>query len=534
MWLLSIGHGSRQALVVAGAHANEPVTGATVLRLAERVLADPRLHEGADATWNLLLCLDPDGLRRNEGWLRGPYALGGYFRHFFRPGFLEQPEWLPDGVDAVTLPETRALLDLQDELRPFLQCSLHGVDVGGGFVELTQDLPGLAGRVAHCAARLGIPRELGPYDALYWPVLGPAVYRIPPPRIGDLAASITEAAVESTWFHRHWNGMVTAVVEAPMWGVKAVEDDSPPADDAAVLRTVSHTLRDDTRLLEALLARLSPHLARTPDVTALLAPVDDYLLVCPGLADAWDPDIEDPVGVRALPALSNAHLTALRIAGRRLALRTAGLLHQLVTRAGRDPAGVLPDLDRFIDQWCTDLRDGIGARWIPVARQVEYQSRIVLAAFELAGSARKGRVRPPSRPHCQVSINLVEGSTLSLRVTPTEGHPWADPTGTPVPWLTATAVPLTPASVEPATCHLRPSGPQRAHSAEFVFTARRPGRHVIRFTIAMAPSGTVLQQVETELDIPDGGDPPLASDPHAVWRAGDFSMGEIAWTGIKL
>jgi hypothetical protein len=209
------------------------------------------------------------------------------------------------------------------------------------------------------------------------------VYRIPPPRIGDLAAAITEAAVESTWFHPHRHGTVTAVVEAPMWGVAAVEDGSPPADAAAVLRTVSHALRRDTRLLEVLLARLRPHLAGTPDADRLLAPVDDYLLVCPGLADTWDPDIAD--GARPLPPLSSAHLAALRIAGRRLALRTAGLLHQLVTAAGRDPAGVLPDLDRLIEEWCADYRDTIGARWIPVARQVEYQSRVVLAAFELAG-----------------------------------------------------------------------------------------------------------------------------------------------------
>ena len=458
LWLLSVGHGSRQALVVAGPHANEPVGGATVLRLAERVLADPRLSEGADATWNLLLSLDPDGSRRNEGWLPGPYSLGRYFRNFFRPGFLEQPEWLPDGAAGARLPETRALLEVQDELRPFLQCSLHGVDVGGGFVELTRDLPGLAQRVAHTAARLGIPRELGPYDTLYWPSIGPAVYRIPPPRRGDLAAAITEAAVESTWFHPHRHGTVTAVVEAPMWGVAGVEDGTPPADADAVLRTVSHTLRHDTRILEQLLARIRPFvqgaaatepgevrpcagvgeagtlsraggpvpltavrpgagvtgppttdaadsrlrydagrpapaqaatpglLPRTllvPDAARLLAPVDDYLLVCPGLADAWDPDV-DTSAARPLPPLNTAHLAALRIAGRRLALRTAGLLYQLVVASGSDPAGVLPELDRLIDEWCADYRDGFGARWISVARQVEYQSRVVLSAFELA------------------------------------------------------------------------------------------------------------------------------------------------------
>jgi hypothetical protein len=384
LWLLSVGHGSRQVLVVAGPHANEPVGGATALRLAERALADPRLTEGADATWNLLLCLDPDGARRNEAWLSGPYSLGHYFRHFFRPGFLEQPEWLPEGADGATLPETRALLDLQDELRPVLQCSLHGVDVGGAFVELTRELPGLAQRVAHIAARLGIPRELGPYDTLYWPALGPAVYRIPPPHRGGLAAAITEAAVESTWFHPHPYGTVTAVVEAPMWGVAAVQDPTRPADADATLRTVSRTLRRDTGRLEGILARVRPSLGASPDVACLLAPVDDYLLVGPGLADSWDPDVYD-AGARPLPPLDTARLTALRLAGRRVALRTAGLLHQLVSASGHDPCGVLPELDRLVDEWCADYREGCGARWIPVARQVEYQARVVLASFELAG-----------------------------------------------------------------------------------------------------------------------------------------------------
>ncbi|MGI5429404.1 M14 family zinc carboxypeptidase [Streptomyces sp. CA-179760] len=384
LWLLSVGHGSRQALVVAGPHANEPVGGATVLRLAERALADARLTEGADATWNLLLCLDPDGLRRNEGWLTGPYTLGRYFRNFFRPGFLEQPEWLPDGAAGAALPETRALLDVQDELRPFLQCSLHGVDIGGGFVELTRDLPGLAPRLAHIAARLGIPRELGAYDALYWPGLGPAVYRIPPPRRAGLAAAITEAAVESTWFHPQRHGTVTAIVEAPMWGVTAVSDGSPPADGDAVLRSVSRALRHDTGLLRHLLARIRPHLAAVPGAERLLAPVDDYLLVCPGLADAWDPETGGGAA-HPLPPLTTAHLAALRISGRRLVLRTAGLLHQLVRAAGRDPAGALPELDRLIDEWCADYRDGRGARWIPVARQAEYQARLVVSVVELAG-----------------------------------------------------------------------------------------------------------------------------------------------------
>ncbi|GAB2797173.1 hypothetical protein GCM10027073_31400 [Streptomyces chlorus] len=82
--------------------------------------------------------------------------------------------------------------------------------------------------------------------------------------------------------------------------------------------------------------------------------------------------------------MNTARLTALTSAGRRPALRPAGLLHQLVTTAGRDPAGVLPELDRLIDARCADHRDTCETRWIPVARQVEYQARVVVAVFEPA------------------------------------------------------------------------------------------------------------------------------------------------------
>lgn len=402
MWLLSVGHGDRQVLVVAGPHANEPVGGATALHLAERLLAGPGT---AGTTWNLLLCLDPDGARRNEGWLSGPYTLGHYFRHFFRPGFLEQPEWLPEGADGAVLPETRVLLGLQDELRPVLQCSLHGVDVGGGFVELTRDLPGLAPRLAHIADGLGVPLELGPYDTLYWPTLGPGVYRIPPPRTGDLAAAITEAAVESTWFHPDAYGTVTAVVEAPMWGVHAVQDDGPPADADAALRTVSRALRRDARRLEELVARIRPRLGDLPDAARLLAPVDDYLLVCPGIADSWDPGA--PGGGHRLPPLGTARLTALGISGRRLALRAAGLLHQLVTTAAPGLTGVLADLDRLLDAWCAEYEHVYRARWIPVARQVEYQTGVVLALADLAG---EGGPRPAGTaravPSCRATADV--------------------------------------------------------------------------------------------------------------------------------
>ncbi|GAB2330170.1 hypothetical protein STREPTOSP366_53320 [Streptomyces variabilis] len=98
-----------------------------------------------------------------------------------------------------------------------------------------------------------------------------------------------------------------------------------------------------------------------PDGDRLLHPVEDYLLVCPGLANARDPAPGND-SARPLPPMTTARPAALRLAGRRLALRTAGLPHQLVTRAGRDPADALPELNRLTDARRADPRDTLGAR----------------------------------------------------------------------------------------------------------------------------------------------------------------------------
>lgn len=131
----------------------------------------------------------------------------------------------------------------------------------------------------------------------------------------------------------------------------------------------------------------------------------------------------------------------------------------------------------------------------------------------------------PQGPRCRVRVTLLDDSPaedatarLLVRVTPEEGHPWAAPQPDR-PWLTVTAVPLTHASVDPASALLHPSE-QAAHGAEFGFTAHRTGTHRIRFTIALERTGTVLQQVETELDILDHDRTGGRTAPEAVTHRG--------------
>lgn len=173
LWLLSVdgraGGGPRRVLVVAGAHANEPVGGATALELARRVVRDG----GGGADWHFLLCADPDGAELHR--TPRPRSLLDYHHNFFRPPGPEQPEWAPSLLAPDRLPpETLTLTALLDELRPVLQVSLHGTDLGGSWVQLTRDVPGLAEPFAKSAAELRIPVETGASDAAGWVSPGPA------------------------------------------------------------------------------------------------------------------------------------------------------------------------------------------------------------------------------------------------------------------------------------------------------------------------------------------------------------------------
>jgi hypothetical protein len=123
--MLSVGHGPRHVLVVAGPHPDEPVGGATALVLAEQVACGERLFAATDpalVTWDFVLCLDPDGAAVSEaGAEEAPAApttvptLRSYYRTTYRPIAAEQPEWAP--IVGCQLPESQALFEVIDELR---------------------------------------------------------------------------------------------------------------------------------------------------------------------------------------------------------------------------------------------------------------------------------------------------------------------------------------------------------------------------------------------------------------------------------
>ncbi|MFE7839813.1 M14 family zinc carboxypeptidase [Streptomyces sp. NPDC057474] len=366
--LLSVGHARPAVLVVAGAHANEPAGGSTVLALAERIVRERGLRTGV--SWHFVLCADPDGASLHT--TPAPRTLLDYHLGFFRPAGPEQPEWSPSVLPPDRLPpETHALLGVLDELRPYLQVTLHGTDLGGSWVQLTKDVPGLAEQFAKSAAELGIPVEMGASDAAGWPVSGPGVFVMPGPGSHAVYPSMPDDARHSTWYHAHRYGGLTAVVEVPMWASDVVDDTAPHPAPVAALRYLARRILADAGQVERVLAEALPRLPGPEG--PLLRAARWVLALVPGLARDWTD--------RPPPDLSTAYVGSVDAFGRRLPLRAAAMLRRVLVDA--DAPGA-PLLEELVAEWCESFADRFRARWVPVSDQVEHQVRTVLAAASYA------------------------------------------------------------------------------------------------------------------------------------------------------
>ncbi|MEV6168836.1 M14 family zinc carboxypeptidase [Streptomyces sp. NPDC051954] len=366
--LLSMGHARHAVLVVAGAHSNEPTGGSTALALAERVLHERRLR--ADTSWHFLLCADPDGASLHV--TPAPRSLHDYHLGFFRPAGPEQPEWSPSVLPPDQLPpETRALTRVIDELRPYLQVTLHGTDLGGSWVQLTKDLPGLAEPFAKSAAELHIPVETGASDAAGWPASGPGVHVMPGPGAGAAYPSMPDDARHSTWYHVHRYGGLTAVVEVPMWASDLVDDPAPHPAPAAEMRRLAGRLLRDSLEVERVLTEVLPRLHGVDG--PLLRAARWALELVPGLAADW---------IHTAPAdNSMAYVGSVDAFGRRLPLRAAAMLLRVLQESGDRAA---PRLERLVATWSDAFAERFRARWVPLEHQVEHQSRTVVAAVRHA------------------------------------------------------------------------------------------------------------------------------------------------------
>ncbi|MCF2531612.1 3-hydroxyacyl-CoA dehydrogenase [Yinghuangia sp. KLBMP8922] len=402
--LLTVGTGGdRNVLVVAGAHANEVVGAATTAALARHAVAYRDIYASSGIVWHFLLCLDPDSARLHRTEPSPVQSFLGHHRGFYRPAAAEQPELAPSlRPPGDELPETRALFDVIDELRPMLQCSLHGIDVGGTWVQVTRDLPGLSAALAASAAGLGIPIERGAFDTFAWPETAPGVFVMPQTGEHERFGPHVELASASTWYAPHRHGGLTALIEVPMWTSPYVDDARPPEApaEAAILSCITRL-----RAAGVEVGRLVDDVGAVLPDSRLFRAARGLSDLCPVLADEWTDLAADnaPDGAAEPPppaattshlTLTRAHITSLQAQTWRLPLRAAAMLLHLLddeprTRTQPQLRYAQNRLIALVTRWCREYEAALAATWLPVARQAEHQGRMTVAAVRLAAAAER-------------------------------------------------------------------------------------------------------------------------------------------------
>ena len=243
---VQIGPGPREALVFGLPHPNEPVGGLTALHLAERLATNPELRTRLDMRFTIISCIDPDGLRLNEGWLAGPFTRTHYARNFFRPAGDEQVEWtFPVDYHQLyfdaTLPETAALVRLIDQFRPELMVSLHNSELGGAYYYLSRPMPALYPLLQEIPGTVGLPLDRGEPEGPEIEKFDDAIFAglgIKPMYDHAVAAGRDPAGIgggDGSGGYAERYGTLTLFSEVPYWSHPDSSDPTPTGDSYAEL-----------------------------------------------------------------------------------------------------------------------------------------------------------------------------------------------------------------------------------------------------------------------------------------------------------
>ena len=265
--LISVGRGSRAALIVGAPHANEPIGCATIIRLLTRLARDRALREGFDWQWHFIPAIDIDGIALNEGWFRGERTLERYLEHFYRPPFRLQPEYaFPLDVTGYRFdkqtPESSCWRLALDHIRPQLHCSLHGADTGGSFFIVSDCQPRLCNALANLPAQSDITRNTVGDASVELAELAPGIFSFPsidsmiakaisthrPPQ--DAWNAGDSSAGYSTKRFRSFN----MVCEVPLWRDARERD---PRDSG---RTLAEVISEQIKMARADETLLKPFL----------------------------------------------------------------------------------------------------------------------------------------------------------------------------------------------------------------------------------------------------------------------------------
>ncbi|WP_328523229.1 M14 family zinc carboxypeptidase [Kribbella sp. NBC_00359] len=329
---LTIGTTGAEALVFGLPHPNEPIGGLSALHLARRLCEDAGLRQRLGHRWHIIACIDPDGLRLNEGWLKGPFTREHYARNFYRPAGDEQIEWTfpldyKTGYFDEVLPETAALMRLIDQLRPSLMCSLHNTELGGVYYYLSRPEPELHGVLQEIPARLGLSLDRGEPESPSISQYADGIFQMPDiETIYDYYVEHGDPVPEklggnSSHSYTRPYGTLTLLSELPYWDDARVSDASPSTTSYAdALREQAAGFRDLVGWMEEILAATGDELTGG---SAFVRASRYFARVMATSPDSMEKRAAEPASQRAATV---AELASLRDSVHMFRLRYAGML----------------------------------------------------------------------------------------------------------------------------------------------------------------------------------------------------------------
>ena len=386
---IRIGSGKNTALLFGCPHPNEPIGTLVLDHLSWRLAEDEELRRELDYTWYVVKVADPDGLKLNEGWLKGPFTPLNYAKNYYRPAGDKQVEWtFPIEYKTLKfdepLPETRCLMKIIEEAKPDFIYSLHNAGFGGVYFYISQRAPLLYPVYHKIVGDEELPLSLGEPEVPWAVEIAKAVYyMVSTPEYYDYLekysdrdpAEVIRSGTDSYDYARRFNPEVFELVtEVPYFYDPRIEDTRPSGVQRR--KAVLDSIAESKRHYEALKARYEAVKDRLRLQTRFRESIEYFLSVVPMALEAqekWarvDPKLEREATVAE--AFDSYQVS------RFYRLLTLGLFYRMLkaeVEAGSDGAieRQLEDVERELEEKAEELERELEYRVIPVDKLVRVQ-----------------------------------------------------------------------------------------------------------------------------------------------------------------
>ena len=397
---LRIGSGRKTALMFGFPHPNEPIGSMTLEYLSRKLVEEPSL-EMLDYTWYLVKCIDPDGARLNEGWFKGQFTPLKYALGYYRPPVQQQVEWtFPIEYKTLVwrnpLPETKALMNLIDEVKPRFMCSLHNSGFGGVYFFLTRPCKSLYSRFHAIVKNEGLPLHNGEPESPYMKQYSRAIFESPTiaqeyeylkKNTDDDPAKLIARGSSSGEYARKAAGTFTLICEMPYLYDSRVECVSP--SDVTRREACLHDIRCSEEMLDftkrvysSARRRVKLHMDRKPftdSIESRLKRLPEYLKAQRNWANA-----DEAMTRKATVAEKFDAHTSMRFYD----ISNLGLLYRWIADTGNERAE-----DEVLELVKKSIRDLVGQqsfKVMPIRNLVRVQLGSVLVTAEhLSGAPHR-------------------------------------------------------------------------------------------------------------------------------------------------